>query len=547
MNRVYTYTRVSTSMQVEGYSLDAQEEKIKQYAALHDLEIVKGYVDAGRSGKSVEGRLEFNQMLEDIKSGKDNISYVLVYKLSRFGRNAADVLNTLQLIEDYGVALICVEDNIDSSKGAGKLIISVLSAVSEIERENILVQTLEGRYQKAREGKWNGGIAPYGYKLVDGSLVINEEEAKHIRLIFDKYVNTKLGANGVSNYLYENRIKKLQRGKGSTEYFSAETIKRIIENQVYKGFIAYGRRRKEKVKGTRNQYTQVFSDDYLLCKGEHEAIISEELWDRAQVKMKNLAKKYEQTKIKDREAHLLTGILKCPVCGANMYSARSRKVRKDGVRYKDFNYYSCKHRVVLENGEKCNFSKQINEEVLNGAVEEIIIKMIKDKRVSDIIKEKINIKVDTDNIDLEIKNYINELKANNKTKNTIIDQIESLNTDDKYYDKMKADFNLRLQKSYDAIDKLELKIKEAKEKKLNIEKGKTSAENIYKLLINFNKLYEKFDDYERKELLKMIISEINVYKERRENGQWLKSIKFRLPVIEDKLEYSLENCLHDDT
>ena len=139
--------------------------------------------------------------------------------------------------------------------------------------------------------------------------------------------------------------------------------------------------------------------------------------------------------------------------------------------------------------------------------------MIKDKRVSDIIKEKINIKVDTDNIDLEIKNYINELKANNKTKNTIIDQIESLNTDDKYYDKMKADFNLRLQKSYDTIDKLELKIKEAKEKKLNIEKGKTSAENIYKLLINFNKLYEKFDDYERKELLKMIISEINVYKE----------------------------------
>ena len=84
MNRVYTYTRVSTSMQVEGYSLDYQEGKIKQYAALHDLEIVKGYVDAGRSGKSVEGRLEFNQMLEDIKSGKDNISYVLVYKLSRW-------------------------------------------------------------------------------------------------------------------------------------------------------------------------------------------------------------------------------------------------------------------------------------------------------------------------------------------------------------------------------------------------------------------------------------------------------------------------------
>ena len=72
-------------------------------------------------------------------------------------------------MQDFGVNLICVEDGIDSSKDAGKLMISVLSAVAEIERENIRVQTMEGRIQKAREGKWNGGFAPYGYKLVDGS------------------------------------------------------------------------------------------------------------------------------------------------------------------------------------------------------------------------------------------------------------------------------------------------------------------------------------------------------------------------------------------
>ena len=95
-------------------------------------------------------------MLEDIKAGKDGVSYVLVFKLSRFGRNAADVLSTLQVMQDFGVNLICVEDGIDSSKDAGKLMISVLSAVAEIERENIRVQTMEGRIQKAREGKWNG-------------------------------------------------------------------------------------------------------------------------------------------------------------------------------------------------------------------------------------------------------------------------------------------------------------------------------------------------------------------------------------------------------
>ena len=146
---------------------------MKAYADFNGFEIVGEYEDAGKSGKSIEGRIAFNQMLEDIKCGKDDISFVMVFKLSRFGRNAADVLSTLQIMQDFGVNLICVEDGIDSSKDAGKLMISVLSAVAEIERENIRVQTMEGRIQKAREGKWNGGFAPYGYKLVDGKLEIN--------------------------------------------------------------------------------------------------------------------------------------------------------------------------------------------------------------------------------------------------------------------------------------------------------------------------------------------------------------------------------------
>lgn len=119
-----------------------------------------------------------------IEAGTDDIDYVLVFKLSRFGRNAADVLSSLQKMQDFGVNLICVEDGIDSSKDAGKLMISVLSAVAEIERDNILVQTMEGRKQKAREGKWNGGFVPYGYKLVDGSLFIAEDEVEVIKIIF---------------------------------------------------------------------------------------------------------------------------------------------------------------------------------------------------------------------------------------------------------------------------------------------------------------------------------------------------------------------------
>ena len=164
--KVYTYTRVSTAMQIDGYSLEAQKNRIKAFADYSQFNIVHEYEDAGKSGKSIDGRIEFQTMLNDIISGKDKVSYVLVYKLSRFGRNAADVLSTLQIMQDYGVNLICVEDGIDSSKDAGKLMISVLSAVAEIERENIRIQTMEGRIQKARDGKWNGGFAPYGYKIL---------------------------------------------------------------------------------------------------------------------------------------------------------------------------------------------------------------------------------------------------------------------------------------------------------------------------------------------------------------------------------------------
>ena len=120
--KVYIYTRVSTTMQVDGFSLDAQSERIQKYADYMDFEIVGRYEDAGKSGKSIEGRMEFQRMMEDIKTGKDEVSYVLVFKLSRFGRNAADVLSSLQFMQDYGVNLISVEDSIDSSKDAGKLI-----------------------------------------------------------------------------------------------------------------------------------------------------------------------------------------------------------------------------------------------------------------------------------------------------------------------------------------------------------------------------------------------------------------------------------------
>lgn len=403
--KVYLYTRVSTSMQIDGYSLDAQKSRMKAFCDFNDYEIAGEYEDAGKSGKSIEGRTAFNSMMEDIKTGKDDISFVLVFKLSRFGRNAADVLNSLQTMQDFGVNLICVEDGIDSSKEAGRLMISVLSAVAEIERDNIRVQTMEGRMQKAREGKWNGGFAPYGYSLVNGKLEINEEEAVAIRMIFDQYVNTDMGSNGIAKYLENHGIQKIARQNGTNPLFDAALIRRIIQNPVYCGKIAYGRRRTEKVHGTRNDYRQVNKEDYLLVDGLHEGLVSEEVWEQAQIKVASQAKKYEKVNsVKGEKIHLLSGLLKCPVCGAGMYGNKSIKSRKDGTRYKDYFYYGCKHRNMTR-GHKCDYRKQIHEEMLDSAVVEVIRTLVSNKKFAGMMKQKINMEVDTSALDQEIAKF----------------------------------------------------------------------------------------------------------------------------------------------
>ena len=545
--KVYLYTRVSTTMQIDGYFLDAQKTKMKAFCDYNEYEIAGEYEDAGKSGKSIEGRVSFNQMMEDIKSGKDGVSYVLVFKLSRFGRNAADVLSTLQVMQDFGVNLICVEDGIDSSKDAGKLMISVLSAVAEIERENIRVQTMEGRMQKAREGKWNGGFAPYGYSLIDGKLEVNEEEAVAIRMIFDQYVNTDLGANGIAKYLENHGIHKIARQNGKNPLFDAALIRRIIQNPVYSGKISYGRRRTEKVHGTRNEYRQVKKDDYLLVDGLHEALVSEEVWEQAQVKVAAQAKKYEKVNRDKREKiHLLSGILKCPVCGAGMYGNKSIKKRKDGSNYKDFYYYGCKHRNMTR-GHKCDYKKQVHEEMLDASVAEVISKLVSNPKFSDLIRNKINMEVDTSALDQEIENYKIQLRKLYHNKDTILSDMDSLDYEDKHYQRRKTDLENHLYKTYDKIDDAEELLVSAKTKKRFLLSDKITGDNIYKALVFFDKLYAQMNEAEKREFLSQLVDNVQIYEERKENGQWLKSIEFKLPIIEKEFALSLDNDTQNET
>lgn len=523
--KCYLYTRVSTSMQVDGYSLDAQRDKLRKYAEYEDMVVAGEYSDEGFSGKNIQGRHEFQRMLQDIQDCKDGVEYVLVFKLSRFGRNAADVLNSLQLMQDFGVNLICVEDGIDSSKDSGKLMISVLSAVAEIERENIRTQTMAGREQKAREGKWNGGFAPYGYRLEKGELLIAEDEVDVIRTIFDRYIHTNDGVSGVAKYLNRQGFVKKLRQNGTIPGFSASFVKSIIDNPVYMGKIAYGRRRTEKKIGTRNEMHVVEQSEFPVYEGKHEAIISEEDWNLAQEKRKINA--YRREKVNDpTHAHILSGILKCPCCGKSLYGNIAKAHSKDKkTRY----YYYCKN-TVTPTGHECTFRLNIEQTEMNRMVASIISAMVSDPRFANAIKAKIGSAVDTNDLEKQLEALQAQLRQTLGTKARLERQMDGLDVNDPYYDRKISDLQRRYDEQYGRIDEIEVQIDDVQSQIRNIRQEKISGDNIYRLLLAFDQVYEAASEVERKEFMRAFIERIELFPEKQLDGNWIRKIIFNFPV-----------------
>ena len=515
-------------MQVDGYSLDAQRDKLRKYAAYEDMVVAGEYSDEGFSGKNIQGRQEFQRMLNDIQDCKDGVSYVLVFKLSRFGRNAADVLNSLQLMQDFGVNLICVEDGIDSSKDAGKLMISVLSAVAEIERENIRTQTMAGREQKAREGKWNGGFAPYGYKLENGNLVIAEDEVEVIRVIYDRYIHTNEGVAGVAKYLNRNGYVKKLRQNNTIPGFSRDFVKNVLYNPVYMGKIAYGRRRTEKKQGTRNEIHVVEQSEFPVYEGQHEAIISEEDWYLAQEKRKINSFKREKVNNPDH-AHILSGILKCPCCGKSMYGNIAKAHSKDKkTRY----YYYCKN-TVTPTGHECSFRLNIEQTEINKFVAKIISAMVNNPRFVEAIQAKIGTAVDTEDMEKQIAVLQGQLKQAFGTKSRLERQMDTLDINDAHYDRKILDLQRRYDEQYDTIEEIEVQIGELQSQIRSIQQEKISGDNIYRLLLAFDEVYHSATEAEQKEFMKAFIERIEMFPEKRKDGSWIKKIVFNFPVPVD--------------
>ena len=522
------YPRVSTEMQVDGFSLDGQKNNLKRFADREEMEIVDIYEDAGKSGKSIEGRPAFKQMLFDIENGLE-IDYILVYKLSRFGRNAADILNSLEHVQAFGVNLICIEEGIDSSQTSGKLLISVLSAVAEIERENIIEQTMNGRKEKARQGGWNGGFAPYGYYLKDKQLFIQEDESEAIRIIFDKYVNDNMGFYKIANYLNLQGIQKTKRNNGTLSLWSTHIVKTIIDNPIYCGKISYGRRVREKVKGSKNEYKQIPQDNYIIAEGQHEAIISEELWNAAHEKRKITGVK-SPSKIGRDRAHLLSGILKCPKCGGPMYTNKHAWTNKDGT-YKEIYYYVCSKSRTAR-GKSCDYKSMLKKTDIEPLVIEAIRELIKNQDFAEEIKSRIGKEIDTSTLNRELKNYESKLREVDINKARLENEIDSLPEDTRFRERKVHDMTLRLDGLYDIIVELEEKIDDVKLRRKAVEQDAITLENIYTLLANFDRIYDKISDEEKKSLISSLIKEIEIFP-RDEAELPLKSILFNFPVYKD--------------
>ena len=524
-------------MQVDGYSLEAQKERLRSEAKHRGMKIVGEYSDEGKSGKNVSGRPEFKRMMQDIKSGKDDVQVVCVFKLSRFGRNAADTLNSLQFMEDYGVNLLCVEDGIDSAGAAGKLIISVLASVAEIERSNIHEQTMAGRQQKARDGKWNGGFAPYGYKLVDKEgekakvLVINEEEAELVRLIYKLYLQN-MGLSRVAKWLNDNGYTKKIRQNGSVSLISSAFVKGVLDNPVYGGFIAYGRRKNEKIDGTRDEYHVVKQDkdSYNLYEGQHDAIIDRETWFRVQAKRELNAFKREKTHSKEHE-HMVSALLKCPVCGASMYGVVNRKKKKNSDEfYSDMWYYTCKNRKLVS-GHLCDYKKHVRQDELNAEVIALVKYVFGGEND---MKDQILKKLDSDD---SVNELLAEKERLEKEKNSLVSKkskqlrrINDLDIDDEFYDDLMKTYKDGLYEINEQITVIdnnlyqnELAIQNAQGENLSVE--------VYKRIID--EMIDNIDDMtdaDKKMLMNLLIEKIEIYPEKQPDGRWIKSVQFKIPL-----------------
>lgn len=322
------YIRVSTDAQYEeGYSVEAQQERLTAYAKAVGIQRYEYYIDGGFTGSNLN-RPEIKRLIEDAKESR--ITHVIVYKLDRISRSQRD---TLYLIEDvfltHNVAFISINESFDTSTPFGRAVIGILSVFAQLERENIFERTRMGMQKRVESGLWmGGGRVPYGYDYdSQKGILIPNKDAENVKRIYDLYLQG-YSLQKISDILglkYERLAQQILTRKSNAGYV------------VYNG---------------------------IEYKGRHEPVISEETYDKAMIMMsERSAKRFIST-----TNHLLTGLVYCGKCGAKM---RYQKWGKSG--YKFVCYSQQKSKEYLIRDPNCN-----NERIWCDEVEEAVIGAIFD-------------------------------------------------------------------------------------------------------------------------------------------------------------------------
>jgi site-specific DNA recombinase len=296
------YCRVSTDEQaLKGVSLEEQQTKLNAYCiAMGWEEDVVLFIDDGYSAKNLD-RPQLKRLLMAVRDNE--ISKVMVTKLDRISRKLLDLLNLIEHFQDHNVSFISVSESFDTTSAPGRLTLQMLGAVAEFERERIRERVVDNMLHLAKKGKWLTQH-PYGYRIEDKSLAIYEPEAAYVRKIYDWYVNEGLGFYAIAKQLNQLHVKSR-----FNKDWSLQAVKTLLFNPVYKGTVRWNRRDSSK----KNRKIRP-AKDWVVIENAVPEIVSEELWERAQLK-------HSKTKIPSRaqtSPHLLGGLLKCGNCGASL-------------------------------------------------------------------------------------------------------------------------------------------------------------------------------------------------------------------------------------
>ena len=390
---------------------------------------------------------------------------------------------------------------------------------------------MSGRRQKATDGRWNGGRAGFGYELINGELKINEDEARIVRDIFNIYISSPLGIPHVAKEL-NLRYKKEKKRADSTEKFSRKFVQDIIENPIYVGQIAYGRRTSAKIEGKRNEYhiiKQTDSTKIIIAKGQHEAIIDTETWEKAQAK--RIAQSGVKEKLDPSHHYIFSTLVKCPGCGGTMYGRpNGKKYKKDGSLYPISYSYVCRSSSG-QTGHVCTHKTQYGERKLEQEVKAIIVGLINNDNFSNLLTRTLSEGLDVDKLRQDIDSDKKELRrleaAQERTEALLLD----VDYTDAHAERREQSLQRRLDAIFDQMQEAEKRIAYAQERIDNAEQKDNAKTSICEFLEHFQDFYDDMEDVDRKAILCAIIESIELYPKNKQSGQWIKAIHFNFPLL----------------